>query len=321
MGLALSAGCSAQPRTTLRNTPDLRAVAPSARAVTPRKPVALRTVAITLDDLGATAESSAPEISERILRALAVENAPVAVFVNCRSLESRTLRLWQQAGATFGNHTATHLDLDAAGADDVWWRDVETCDARLQGELHERVGFFRYPYLRYGNTAEARETAARRLAGLGYSIAHVTAATSEWLLADYYQRAVESGDAALASELAVAYVAHLTDTLEAARDWAIRKTGQDIRQITLAHVNRLAADHLAEALAALRARGWQFVSLKDALSDPVYSLPDAYTGGCGCSWLARIAPALRPGETYVFGEFEAQIRQRFEQRVQALPQR
>ncbi len=284
-----------------------------------REPTAARTVAVTLDDLGATEESSAPEISTRILRALAAENAPVAVFVNCRALEPATLRLWQQAGATFGNHTATHLDLDAAGADDVWWRDVESCDARLRRELHERVSFFRYPYLRYGKTVEARAAAARRLADLGYTIAHVTAATSEWLLADYYRQALESDAPALAGELAAAYVEHMADTLEAAHDWAIQKAGRDIRQITLAHVNRLAADHLGDVLAALRARGWQFVSLKQALADPVYSLPDVYTGSCGCSWLARIAPALTRDDTYVFGEYEARIRQRFEQRVQALP--
>jgi peptidoglycan/xylan/chitin deacetylase (PgdA/CDA1 family) len=278
-------------------------------------------VAITLDDLGATVESSAPEISARILRALAAENAPVAVFVNCRALERDTLRLWQQAGATFGNHTATHLDLDAAGADDVWWHDVESCDTRLTSELHERVRFFRYPYLRYGKTAGARAAAAERLAARGYTIAHVTAATSEWLLADYYRHAVEHGAAALVSELVAAYVAHMADTLDAARDWAIQKTGHDIPQITLAHVNRLAADHLADVLAELRARGWRFVSLKEALSDPVYSLPDVYTGGCGCSWLAHIAPALTPDDTYVFGDYEARIRQRFEQRVQALQER
>lgn len=67
-----------------------------------------------------------------------------------------------------------------------------------------------------------------------------------WLLAGHYRQAVEHGDAALVSELVAAYVAHMADTLDAARDWAILKTGHDITQITFAHVNRRAADHLAD---------------------------------------------------------------------------
>ena len=275
-------------------------------------------MAITLDDLGATEESSEPALSAAILAALKTGQAPVAVFVNCRALKGETLRLWQEAGATFGNHTTTHLSLDAAGADDAWWLDVESCDARLTSELHERVRFFRYPYLRYGKTAETRAAAAQKLASLGYTVAHVTAATSEWLLANYYEQAAKKGDAALVSELAAAYVEHMVDSLNAARDWAVQKTGHDIAQITLAHVNRLAADHLGNVLAELRARGWQFVPLQTALADPVYALPDAYTGACGCSWLARIAPALTRQDRYVFGDYEDQLRERFEKRVRTL---
>jgi peptidoglycan/xylan/chitin deacetylase (PgdA/CDA1 family) len=276
-------------------------------------------VAITLDDLGSTEESSVPALSEHILQALAAHRAPVAVFANCKALKSETLLLWQRAGATFGNHTATHLSLDAAGPDDAWWKDVESCDRQLKGALGAPVPFFRFPYLRYGKTPEFREQAAQKLGSLGYSIAHVTAATSEWLLANYYEQALKKQDAALVEEVTGAYVEHMVDSLEAARELAVRKVGKDVTHITLAHVNRLAADHLDDVLAALHARGWQFVSLQEALADPVYSLPDRYTGGCGCSWLARIEPALTREDTYVFGDYEDQLRARFDKRFVTAP--
>jgi peptidoglycan/xylan/chitin deacetylase (PgdA/CDA1 family) len=214
-----------------------------------------------------------------------------------------------------GNHTATHLSLDAAGPNDTWWQDVASCDARLKGVLGAPVQYFRYPYLRYGKTKESRGIAAQKLASIGYSVAHVSAATSDWLLANYYEEALKKQDTALVRELTLAYVEHMVDSLGAARDLALHKTGRDVAQITLAHVNRLAGDHLSDVLSALRARGWQFVSLQEALSDPVYALPDAYAGGCGCSWLARIEPALTREDTYVFGDYEDQIRERFEKRI------
>lgn len=310
VGLLLATGCAARPPAV--SEPIKPATTGSSTASAPAR------VAITLDDLGATVESADPELSARILKALGAQAAPVAVFVNCVHLRDDALALWQHAGATIGNHTTTHLSLDAAGPDDAWWNDVKSCDDRLRRNLGEPVRFFRFPYLRYGKTAEFHEHAAQRLSDLGYRVAHVTAATSEWLVAGYYETALARGDAGLAQDLAAAYVEHMVDSLQAAHDLAVRKTGHDVAQITLAHVNRLAGDHLSDVLSALQSRGWHFISLEEALRDPVYAQPDAYVGGCGCSWLARIAPALTRDAPYVFGDYEDRLRTRFEPRVSSL---
>jgi hypothetical protein len=111
----------------------------------------------------------------------------------------------------------------------------------------------------------------------------------------------------------------LLATLSEARRWAQQKVGRDIPQITLFHVNALAADHLADVLSAMRSAGWQFVSLAEGLADPVYALPDVYTGRCGCSWLAHIEPPLQPTDAYFFRDEEEAIERRFGPRVK--PQR
>jgi peptidoglycan/xylan/chitin deacetylase (PgdA/CDA1 family) len=288
--------------------------ATSSRA--PSVPNALR-VAITFDDLGSTSASSEASLSRRILHSLAEAKAPVAVFANCQALTDATALLWRDAGATFGNHTATHLSLDAAGADEAWWHDVQSCEDRLVAILHQPVRYFRYPYLRYGKTRDVRAAAAQKLASIGLSVAHVTAATSEWLLAQYYEQAHERRDLALVRELAGAYVDHMVGTLSVARSLAVKKARRDVAQITLAHVNRLAADHLGDALRALREHGWSFISLEEALSDSIYAERDGYTGSCGCSWLARIEPALTPADSYAFGDEEDRIRERFGPRLAA----
>ena len=112
--------------------------------------------------------------------------------------------------------------------------------------------YFRFPYLRYGKTAEMRSIAAQKLASIGYSVAHVSAATSEWLIAKYYEEALKKQDAMLVRDLSQAYVEHMVESLGAAHELAIQKTGRDVAQITLAHVNRLAGDHLSDVLTALR---------------------------------------------------------------------
>ena len=274
-----------------------------------------------MDDLGVTDESSAPALSMQILAHLRSAKAPVAIFVNCQKLRDDTLELWRAAGATIGNHTNAHLSLDdgdGPGVSSAWWNGVESCAERLTRALGQPVRYFRFPFLRYGSTEARKRDAAERLRTLNYQVAHVTAATSEWLLAAYYDVATASSDAALARDLAARYVEHMVESLAAAERLSVGKTGRDVRQITLLHVNRLAADHLGEVLAALEERKWRFISLSDALADPVYALPDSYVGGCSCSWLARIDPPLKPDDEYVFGDYETRLRAEFEGRVAAL---
>ena len=106
----------------------------------------------------------------------------------------------------------------------------------------------------------------------------------------------------------------MVDTLAEAQRWTHQKTGRDAAQITLLHVNALARDHLSAVLEALAASGWQFISLDEALADPLYALPDQYVGSCGCSWIARIAPPLKSTDDYYFGEAEQALAERFGRR-------
>lgn len=281
----------------------------------------LRRVAITVDDLGTSEYSSDPALSEAMLEALRRHQAPVAVFANCRKLRTDVLQQWQRAGATIGNHTNAHLTVDDTSGprvSDAWWQGVVDCDEHL----HELVGaplrYFRFPYLRTGANEARRRDAEARLASRGYRVAPVTAATSEWLLADYYEDAIVYGDDDLAAEIAGRYVYHMVQTLEWAEQMARDKGIERMTHITIAHANGLAADHLGDVLTALEMRGWDFVTLDEAMEDPAYSLRDAYSGKCGCSWLARIEPPLRRTTPYVFGDAEDAIRAEFGPRIDAL---
>jgi hypothetical protein len=61
--------------------------------------------------------------------------------------------------------------------------------------------------------------------------------------------------------------------------------GYEPKQILLLHASNLEADHIGELLDVLRKRGYRFITLQEALSDPVYSLPDTYVGEEGTGWI------------------------------------
>jgi peptidoglycan/xylan/chitin deacetylase (PgdA/CDA1 family) len=188
-----------------------------------------------------------------------------------------------------GNHSNDHRDLDHAETR-LWLDDVSRCDATLRTLTGKPGRYFRYPFLRQGATVERRDAAAALLARLGLEVAHVTVDNSDWRLARWYGDAIEKKDTRRQGEIAAAYLDHMTAAVRHFQDVARAKVGRDVSHILLLHANQLAADHLGDVLDALRADGFTFITLEEALRDPVYRMKDAYLGPWGCSWLDRIAP-------------------------------
>ena len=62
---------------------------------------------------------------------------------------------------------------------------------------------------------------------------------------------------------------------------------RDIPQVLLVHANRLNADHFDRIAAMLTKRGYRFVTLDAAVSDPAYASPDTFIGAGGISWIHR----------------------------------
>jgi len=215
-------------------------------------------LAVTLDDLpfvGALGPGdSRPAATARILEALRRHRVPATGFVVCQRIDDNPalLALWMKAGQELGNHSTTHAHLDAVALDD-WTKDVCGCGERLAALTGARVRWFRYPFLQMGATIARRDSALAIVRHCGHEVAHISIDTGEWALVKPYVAALEAGD----------------------QDW--------VRAIGEAYVEHL--------LAAIEARGWRFVSLAEALADPVYRRPDDYSGPIGLSWLYRFAPA------------------------------
>ena len=64
---------------------------------------------------------------------------------------------------------------------------------------------------------------------------------------------------------------------------------REIPQVLLVHANTLNAHYLAPLLERLRARGYLFVDLEEALRDEAYVSADTYVGPGGITWLHRWA--------------------------------
>ncbi|NIP77796.1 MAG: polysaccharide deacetylase family protein [Gemmatimonadetes bacterium] len=199
------------------------------------------------------------------------------------------LRRWVDAGHRLGNHTFSHRDLNTV---DLEWytADIARNQAYLEPFLERgEPRWFRPPLLHAGDTPTRRDGLREYLDRWGYRMAPVTLDNQEWIFADVYVRAKAAGDSAVARRVAAAYVPFM-DSVAAffeARSRAV--LGREIPQVLLLHANELNADHLPALAGMLRARGYRFVPLAEALRDPAYAREDAYVGPRGLSWIHRWA--------------------------------
>jgi hypothetical protein len=64
--------------------------------------------------------------------------------------------------------------------------------------------------------------------------------------------------------------------------------GRDVNHILLVHINKINADHLDRLLDWYVSEDWVFISVKEALTDELYSAPDLYVGARGLSQIERV---------------------------------
>jgi peptidoglycan-N-acetylglucosamine deacetylase len=122
------------------------------------------------------------------------------------------------------------------------------------------------------------------LASHGYTVAPVTIDNDEFVYAAAYAQALRRGDAAVAVRIADDYLRYMDQVFTFFEDVSRRVTGREIPQILLLHANALNADRFEALAEALRQRGYKFVSVAQALEDPVYRLRDEFVGAPGNSW-------------------------------------
>jgi peptidoglycan-N-acetylglucosamine deacetylase len=148
-----------------------------------------------------------------------------------------------------------------------------------------KLRYFRHPFLDTGRDLLTRREAEAFLVERGYRIAPVTLDGWDWMFAGLYQDAKMYNDTAFQQQIVKEYLAHHDAEFAWEEQLSMKVVGYEPRQILLLHASDLEADHIGELLDVLRKRGYRFITLEEALSDPAYSLPDTYVGEEGTGWI------------------------------------
>jgi peptidoglycan/xylan/chitin deacetylase (PgdA/CDA1 family) len=263
-----------------------------------------RRVVFTYDDLPANIYrgdvATMREVTDGLLAGLRRHRIPAIGFVNESKLftdgtleDARValLRAWLEGGLELGNHSYSHPDINTTPLDE-YEADVlrgERVTRALLAESGLEPRYFRHPFLHTGLDPETRSAFESFLKEHGYRIAPVTIDNQEWIFARAYDHAHVRGDAELKGRIATEYVAYMDSIFGYYEGQSRALLGYELPQVLLLHANRLNADAMDPLVSALRARGYEFVTLDEALEDDAYGLPDEYVGRAGITWLHRWA--------------------------------
>jgi len=265
-----------------------------------------RKIAVTIDDLPVVTQFNDINVRRQITRDLLAHikdaGIPVVGFVNegklykdgkLQGAEVDLLRQWLLAGLELGNHTYSHMSLNGNSVED-FLADVEKGEPVTKGLLSERgmkIRYFRHPYLHTGLDMETKKKVADFFLKHGYTVAPVTVDDSDWIFAAAYDKTKKKGDLKLRKRIAKAYIPYLESKLDYFERQSMALFGREVNQTLLLHANSINAALFGDVVKLLRKRGYECVTLEEALKDEAYSLPETFRGKAGISWLHRWAIA------------------------------
>ncbi|MEM8789283.1 MAG: polysaccharide deacetylase family protein [Pseudomonadota bacterium] len=263
-------------------------------------PVSAREIAITFDDLPYVLPSRTSP-AEGVAQVHAVNEALAAHRMVATGFavgsqtgwrSRRAIAAFADAGHTIGNHSWSHPDYGTL-TPEAFREETLRTDEALAPWIGARR-FYRFPFLREGETQQTKAAAEAVLAALGYVNVPVTIDTDDWRYNADYLDALDQGDEAAAAEVAAAYVVHIQERTRHFEVLAQDALGREVPHILLLHMNRINADHLETLLDWYAAEGWRFVPVEEALRDPLFAMPDLYAGPRGLSQIERVMG--RPSE-------------------------
>ena len=243
-------------------------------------------VALTFDDL--PAHGALPpgmtrlDVAKSVIATLKAAKAPqVYGFINAVKLEQApedraVLEEWRSAGFMLGNHTYTHMSLTSNSVE-AFEKDI----AANEPILRELMGkddwhWFRYPFLWEGETLEKRDAVRAYLKEHGYRVAQVTLDFEDYAWNAPYARCVAKSDQKSIEWLKSSYLDTAKQYIELDRQLSQMLFGRDIKHVFLLHLGGFQTLMLPQLLDLLKQKGFRFVTLPEAESDPAYqSNPNA----------------------------------------------
>ena len=158
---------------------------------------------------------------------------------------------------------------------------------KLFGQKDLQLHYFSYPYLNTGKSVEDRDRFESWLQGRGLASVKYTIDNDEWMYSYAYDLARNDNDVNTMKEIRTAFLDYMTRMFDHYEAYSHQMFGRDIAQTMVLTPSRLVADTGHDLFGMIEKRGYTFVSMSDAQSDPAYQTAEDFVGKSGISWFER----------------------------------
>jgi peptidoglycan-N-acetylglucosamine deacetylase len=214
---------------------------------------------------------------DKLIAALRDNHIPPTVdFVVGKEIDKKMLERWLQSGNLIGNMTYSRIKVKKSDTQ-TFIEDVMLNDKTLAPLLEKYPAakrYFRYPRLKLSRDAQSREQIKEFLKASCYTVAMATIEVPDFRFSDIYCAARARGNETCANFIKQHFKTLLLDTTLKTRTVTKNRTGYDVKLIWTISVNQFTCDYLGEVLAWYQNLGARFISLDEALRDPLYSSVD-----------------------------------------------
>jgi hypothetical protein len=214
---------------------------------------------------------------DKLISALKDNHLPPTVdFVVGQAIDKVMLERWLQSGNLIGNMTYSRIKAKKSEAQ-KFINDIMLNDSTLAPLLEKyptSKKYFRYPRLKLSRDAQSREQIKEFLKTSGYTVAMATIEAPDAQFSNIYCAAKARGYDACANLIKENFKTLLLDTTLKTRITTKNRTGYDVKLILTIGINQFTCDYLGEVLSWYQNSGARFISLDEALQDPLYSSVD-----------------------------------------------
>lgn len=239
---------------------------------------AQKRIAFSFDDIPRTAGAfmTPQQRTERLIAALRTARVPqAAFFINPGNLQQPwgagregQILAYVRAGHVIGNHSYSHPHLSEIGAA-AFIANIDQAALWLNGRAGYRP-WFRFPFLdEASRDVPTRDAVRAALRERHLQNGYVTVDGMDWLLDQLINQAHAAGQTIDMNALRDLYIRILVESADFADQLARDALHRQPVQVVLMHETDIEALFLPDAVAALRARGWEVVSIDEAYRDPI----------------------------------------------------
>ncbi len=253
--------------------------------------------AITLDDPHCGTYPGYPDWNARLLKTLAAHQHQAVLFVCGKRIDSpqgqRLLESWDQAGHLLGNHSYSHFNLNRAD-DDAGEFELELSRTdKLLAPYRNRVKWFRFPFLKAGESAAERDAVRTVLRRHGYRHGYVTVDASDWAINDRLVARLKRDPKADLTPYREFYLEHMWARAQYYSALAQKLEGRPVKQTLLLHHSLLNALLLDDLIRHFESKGWKLTDASAVYEDPIFSEePQVVPAGESIIWSMARAKKL-----------------------------